>query len=115
MHVSISFLFFQTVVGRVGQDGVVVLLDNVLEIRRSGRERVRIPHQRMMGSIVLEITPKMLTVQVFHFLLVVFRPFKEPAINNVFDALSEQRTEYESNENSLNSKSLTLVMARKCF
>ena len=41
--------------------------DNVLEIRRSGRGRVRTPHQIVTERIVLEITLKMLTVQVFHF------------------------------------------------
>lgn len=68
-RVNRSFLLlFQTAVGPVGQDGVVVLLDNVLEIRRSGRERVRIPHQIVAERIVLEITLKMQIVQVFHFL-----------------------------------------------
>ena len=50
----------------VGQDGVVVLQDNVQEIRRSGRGRVRTLHQIVAERIVLEITLKTLTVQVFH-------------------------------------------------
>ena len=44
-----------------------MLQDNVPEIRRSGRGRVRTPHQIVTERIVLEITLKMLTVQVFHF------------------------------------------------
>ena len=49
-----------------------MLQDNVQEIRRSGRGRVRTPHQMVAERIVLEITLKMLTVQVFHAVLYFF-------------------------------------------